>query len=115
MRRIAVLDDGIKALGEVIALPEDASSTLDGAEREQLSAATRVDTLNEQLETEQEQREKLECNEELLLREDDIQQFHKRRIEVQKEKLDLPRRRADLASEEKYSASACRRTGMGSR
>ena len=66
-----------------------------------MSATTRVDTLNERLETEQKQRENLECNEELLLREDDIQEFHKRRVEVQKEKLDLPRRRADLASEEK--------------
>ena len=35
----------------------------------------------------------LECNEELLIREDDIQEFHKRRIEVQKEKTDLPHRR----------------------
>jgi uncharacterized protein YhaN len=100
IRKIATLDDEIKALGEVTPLPEDALSSLDAAEREQLGATTRVQTLNEQLETEQEQRDALKCNEELLIREDDIQEFHKRRIEVQKEKTDLPHRLAELASAE---------------
>ena len=100
VRMITALDEEIKALGEVIPLPEDAASTLDAAERDQLGATTRVETLNEQLETEQEQRKALECNEELLIREDDIQEFHKRRIEVQKEKTDLPHRLAELASAE---------------
>ena len=99
VRMITALDEEIKALGEVIPLPEDAASTLDAAERDQLGATTR-ETLNEQLETEQEQRKALECNEELLIREDDIQEFHKRRIEVQKEKTDLPHRLAELASAE---------------
>ncbi len=100
IRKITALDDEIKALGEVIPLPEDAASTLDAAEREQLGATTRFETLDEQLETEQEQRKALVCNEELLIREDDIQEFHKRRIEVQKEKIDLPNRLAELASAE---------------
>ena len=100
IRKITALDEEIKNLGEVIPLLEDAASTLDAAEREQLGATTRVETLNEQLETEQEQREALECNEEFLIREDDIQEFHKRRIEVQKEKTDLPHRLADLTSAE---------------
>ncbi|HUZ90427.1 MAG TPA: AAA family ATPase, partial [Methylocella sp.] len=100
IRKIAALDEEIKALGEVTPLPEDALSSLDAAEREQLGATTRVETLNEQLEAEQEQRKALECNDELLIREDDIQQFHKRRIEVQKEKTDLPNRLAELASAE---------------
>lgn len=100
IRQITALDEEIKALGNVILLPEDAASTLDAAEREQLGATTRVETLYEQLETEQERREALKCNKELLIREDDIQEFHKRRIEVQKEKTDLPRRLADLASAE---------------
>lgn len=100
IRKITALDEEIKALGEVIPLPEDAASTLDAAERDQLGATTRVETLNEQIETERDQRKALECNEELLIREDDIQEFHKRRIEVQKEKTDLPHRLADLASAE---------------
>lgn len=100
IRKITALDGEIKALGQAIPLPEDARSTLDAAERELLGATTRVETLNEQLEAEQEQREELECNEELLIREDDIQEFHKRRIEVQKEKTDLPHRLAELASAE---------------
>lgn len=85
-------------MGEVTPLPENALSSLDAAEREQFGATTRVETLNEQLETEQEQRKALECNDELLIREDDVQEFHKRRIEVQKEKTDLPNRLAELAS-----------------
>ena len=100
IRKITALDEEIKVLGRVIPLSEDAASTLDAADRERLGAKTRVETLNEQLETEQNQREALQCNEELLIREDDIQQFHKRRIEVQKEKTDLPHRRAELASAE---------------
>lgn len=100
IRKITALDEEIKVLGKVIPLPEDAASTLDAAEREQLGAKTRIETLHEQLETEQNQREALQCSEELLIREDDIQQFHKRRIEVQKEKTDLPHRLAELASAE---------------
>ena len=45
-------------------------------------------------------RNKLKYNEEILLREHDIQEFHKRRIEVQKEKTDLPHRLAELANAE---------------
>ena len=100
IRKITALDEEIKVLGKVIPLPEDAASTLDAAEREQLGAKTRIETLHEQLETEQNQREALQCSEELLIREDDVQQFHKRRIEVQKEKTDLPHRLAELASAE---------------
>ncbi|MCB0832323.1 MAG: hypothetical protein KDC45_02560, partial [Bacteroidetes bacterium] len=70
------------------------------AERKQSSATTRIETLNEQNVTEREQSEVLEWNEELLIREDDIKEFHKRRIEVQKEKMDLPHRRAELVSAE---------------
>lgn len=100
IRKIAALDDEIKALGEVTPLPEDALSSFDAAEREQLGATTRVETLNEQLDAEQKLNTELTCNEELLIREDDIQEFHKRRIEVQKEKTDLPHRLAELASAE---------------
>jgi uncharacterized protein YhaN len=100
IRKITALDEEIKTLGEVIPLPEEAASTLDVAEREQLGAKTRIETLNEQLETEQDQREALQCSKELLIREDDIQQFHKRRIEVQKENTDLPHRLAELAGAE---------------
>ena len=100
IRKITALDEEIKALGAVIQLPEDAASTLDAAEREHLGATTRVETLDEQLKTEQEQRKALVCNDDLLIREDDIQEFHKRRIEVQKEKTDLPNRLAELASAE---------------
>lgn len=100
IRKITEINEEIKALGQVIPLPENAHSTLDVAERKQSSATTRIETLNEQNVTEREQSEVLEWNEELLIREDDIKEFHKRRIEVQKEKMDLPHRRAELVSAE---------------
>jgi uncharacterized protein YhaN len=100
IREITLLKQEILALGEVVSLPEDARSKLEAAESEHASATTRVETLNEQLQSEQSQRDALKCNEELLLRDDDIQQFHKRRIEVQKEKADLPNRHAELATAE---------------
>jgi uncharacterized protein YhaN len=100
IRKIATLDGEIEALGEVRPLPQDARKSLDAAERDQLGAKTRVETLNEQLEAEQKLRDSLTYDEKLLLREDDIQEFHKRRIEVQRGKLDLPRRIAELAVQE---------------
>lgn len=102
IRTLTELDEEIRTLGKVIPLPEDAASTLDTAEREYVGASTRIAALNEHLVTEQNQREALQCSEDLLIREDDIQQFHTRRIEVQKEKMDLPNRLAELASAEAH-------------
>jgi uncharacterized protein YhaN len=102
IRKITVLNEEIAALEGVVSLPEDARLKLEVAEREHAGATTRVETLNEQLESERSQRDALKCNDELLLRQDDIQQFHKHRIEVQKEKADLPNRRAELASAEAH-------------
>lgn len=100
VRQIEALDEEVEALGEVTSLPEDALASLDEAERKQLGATARVETLNEELEAEQNLRNELKYDEELLLRENDIQEFHKRRIEVQKEKTDLPHRLAELANAE---------------
>lgn len=100
IRKFTELDKEIADLGEVVQLPEDARSNLEAAEREHADAATRIDTLKEQLETERSQRDELMYDEEFLIREEDIQQFHKRRIEVQKERADLPNRYAELASAE---------------
>jgi len=100
IRQFTTLDEEVSVLGKVIPLSEGAASTLAAAERDQLGATTRVETLNEQLRSEQQQREALKCNEELLIREDDILELHRRRIEVQKEKADLPNRRAELSSAE---------------
>ena len=100
IKKITALEEEIAGLGEVVPLPEDARPKLEAAEREHAGATTSVDTLKEQLESERSQRDALEYDEELLIREDDIQQFHKRRIEVQKERADLPDRCAELASAE---------------
>jgi uncharacterized protein YhaN len=97
-RRLAALNVEVAALHGVVTLPEDARSRLEAAERDSSSANTRVDTLKEQLAVEQNERKALECDEDLLLRSDDVLELHKRRIEVQKEKNDLPNRRVELAT-----------------
>lgn len=95
---LASLDLRIRDLGETADLPPDALGELEAAERSHDNAAARMETLNERLAAEQKERAALQCDEALLLREEEIQQFHKRRIEVQKEKADLPNRLAELAA-----------------
>lgn len=100
IRNLATVDEDIEALGNVVPLPGDAAATLAAAEKEQSSAATRTETLCEQIDGAKKARAELRCEDELLIRADDIQELHRRRIEVQKGKADLPHRRAELAREE---------------
>lgn len=81
-------------------LPEDAMHSLDQAELEDAQARARLETLTEQLEAVREERAALTCDEGLLLRAEDIQQLHERRIQVRAGKSDLPKRRAELAGAE---------------
>ena len=97
VKQLTTLQYQILAVGEVCVLPENAFSSVDAAERELGNAAARVDTLKKERERERKDREGLKPDEALLRRCDDIQDFHTRRIEVQKGKADLPRRKAELA------------------
>ena len=94
------LDTTIAALGEVTPLPTDACQTLEAAEREDANATARIETLTEQLETARRERAALTYDEALLLRAQDIEHLHERRIQVRAGKADLPKRRAELASAE---------------
>lgn len=94
------LDTTITALGEVTPLPMDAGQTLESAEREDATTSARIETLTDQIENAQRERAALTCDEALLLREQDIEHLHERRIEVRAGKADLPKRRAELASAE---------------
>jgi uncharacterized protein YhaN len=100
VRRKSDIEDGIRLLGKVTLLPEDALQSLERAEREDAQAAARVETLTEQLEAVRKERAVLTCDEALLLRAEDIQHLHERRIQVRAGKADLPKRRAELASSE---------------
>lgn len=88
----------ISSLGEVTPLAPDALGQLDKAERALHDSEARIDTLRERLDAEQRERMGMQCEEDLLFREQEIQQFHQRRIEVQKEKEDLVHRQAELAN-----------------
>ena len=97
VKQLTVLRHQILALGDVASLPVNASSSLETSERELANATARIETLREELQRERDQRDNLRPDEALLLRGDDIEHFHTRRIEVQKEKADLPHRQAELA------------------
>ena len=96
--RVAELGEEIAASGEVVLLPDDTDTQLEVAKQEESNSRSRIEELTEQLNRTRAERSELDCDETLLLRSDDIQQLHKQRIEVQKEKADLPKRRAELAS-----------------
>lgn len=96
VRQKAELDEQIETLGEVILLPEDACQVIEGAERKESEASTRIDTLSGQLEQARQELEALAYDEMLVLRADDMRQLHERRIEIRGEKADLPKRQAEL-------------------
>ena len=98
IRRLAELDKAIAAIGEVRLLPNDAQQQMEEASLEVSKSQSRIDVLTEQLNRAKTNRLEMDCDETLLLRCDDIDQLHKQRIEVQKEKVDLPRRQAELSA-----------------
>ena len=100
VRRKAELDGMIADLGEAAALPEDARQILQSAERDDASAAARVETLTGQLQVARAERSALTYDEALILHEHDIEQLHERRIKVRDGRADLPKRRAELAGAE---------------
>ena len=100
VRRKAELDGSIADLGQAPELPEDARQIVQAAERDDTSAAARVETLTGQLESTRAERSALTYDEALLLHEHDIEQLHERRITVRDGRADLPKRRAELAGAE---------------
>ena len=97
VKQLTVLRHQILALGDVPSLPENASLTLEASERDLANTTARIDTLKDEVQREREHRDSLKPDEGVLLRTDDIQHFHARRIQVQKGKGDLPRRKTELA------------------
>ncbi len=105
------LQADISALGPIKALPEDAAAMLDKAEREDRDSDMRIKTLRSELTAAQEERESLTCDDALLLRADDIEQLHERRIRVRAGKADLPERRFELAAAERQLLELARELG----
>lgn len=101
VRRKADLEGRIEALGQVVALPEDAGRTLDRSRNRESEASARIDTLSGQRDAVRKELEGLTYDEGLVLRADDVHQLHERRIETRREKADLPKRRAELDAAER--------------
>lgn len=100
LRRKQALDAQRAELGDVIDLPEDATEVLAQAERQETEATTRIETLLEQLKRTNESLNQLSFDETLVQRAEDIGQLHERRIEIRREKADLPKREAELNTAE---------------
>ena len=99
--RKADLEGRIEALGQVVALPEDAGRILDRSRNRESAASARLDTLSGQRDAVRKELEGLTYDEGLVLRADDVRQLHVRRIETRREKADLPKRRAELDAAER--------------
>ena len=100
VRKRADAEAAIAALGTVIILPQDAAALVETAGRDDEVAATRIATLIEQIDALKKECDALSYDEGLLQREQDIAQFHERRIQIRAGKADLPKRRAELAGAE---------------
>jgi uncharacterized protein YhaN len=98
----AELNAAIESLGQVIALPEDASRVLESALDDDNQAAARLSTVTEQIVSLTAERAALAHDEALLTRADDINRLHERRIQVHAGMADLPKRRAELAAAESH-------------
>ena len=86
----------IAALEGVVLLPDDARQILEESERRVNELSTRIDTLSDHRTRAREELETLSYDERLILRERDIEHLHERRIEIRREKADLPKRQAEL-------------------
>lgn len=100
VHKLSTLEQESARLGDVKLLPEDAGTRLETATQDEANARSRIEELTDHLERAKSERADLLCDEALLRRAEDIQHLHEKRIEVQKEKADLPKRRAELETAE---------------
>lgn len=100
IRRLVEVETEIAGFGEVLPLPDDAETQLATATQKQSEELSKIEELDDQLTRAKSEREGLQCDEVLLMRSEDVEQLHRLRIEVQKEKVDLPKRRAELEAKE---------------
>ena len=100
VRRKAELDEQIAALGTVVSLPEDARQVLEESERKESDASIRIGTHSGRLDKAREELKALVYDEQLVHRAEDIGQLHECRIEIRREKADLPKRQAELDAAE---------------
>lgn len=100
VRRKADLERQIDAMGAIVLLPEDARQIFGEAGRREAEASARIDTLSKALDRAREELETLSCDDRLLQQADEIQHLNEQRIAIRPERIDLPKRRAELAAVE---------------
>ena len=100
VRRKADLEREIDAMGEVALLPENARQTFDEAGRREAEASARIEALSGELVRARKELEALSCDDRLMQRADEIKHLDEQRIAIRPERVDLPKRRAELAAVE---------------
>ena len=100
VRRKQDLTRDLAAMGAVTVIPDDAGRQLADAETRALEASIRMDTLDGRIRETREELAALNADAALLLRSDDVQLLHERRIEVRRARGDLPKRQAELGAAE---------------
>ena len=95
------LSERLRQLGEVALLPEDARSDLQQLERQHFETAFKLETLQTRLTQETKVLATLRFDSSLLQRAEDIRRIDELRIKIQNERLDLPKRKAELKDAEK--------------
>ena len=100
VRRKADLEREIDDMGEVAPLPESARQAFEDAGRKEAEASARIETLSEALFGAREELETLSCDDRLMQRADEIQHLNEQRIAIRPERIDLPKRLAELAAVE---------------
>jgi uncharacterized protein YhaN len=100
VRRKRELTAELEAMGAVARIPDDAERQLADAESRALEASIRIDTLRERIRDTNEELAALRPDSAVLLRVDDVQLLHERRIEVRRARGDLPKRQAELGASE---------------
>ena len=96
----ASLEAAISELGAVRKIPDGARKTLEKAEQDEMLAARGLREQGDMLEQAKQARRGLTWDESLLLREDDVERLNVRRIQMQDERADLPKREAELTAAE---------------
>ncbi len=100
VRRKADLEREIDAMGEVALLPENARQAFEEAGRREAEASARIETLSGTLVRARKELEALSCDDRLIQRADEIKHLDEQRIAIRPERVDLPKRRAELAAVE---------------
>ncbi len=101
----------IEELGSVIELPENSKYELDEIEPKDAKLAAQIDTLAKQRAQVQSDLGELNFDKTIVQHAEDIEQLHERRIEIRREKKDLPKREAELKTEEGRLRACARELG----